>query len=87
MIMKKLLVLGIVALLSGCVSTIAYRVQPEVEVQVMYPQNEAAYLWDPAAISFFFVVGRQRHYMHRDWHPRHGYPHGHYKHHGHHGHH
>lgn len=78
----KLVILGIVVLLSGCVVAPAYRVQPAVVVQseVVYPQYETAYVWDPVAMSFFFMYSSHRYYMDRGWHPHYGYPRGYYRH-------
>ena len=77
----NLLSLSLIALLSGCVVAPVPRVQPvPVPVEVVeYPQVEAAYIWDPAVVSFYFVYGNRRYYMERGWHPVYGYPRGHYR--------
>lgn len=84
----SLLLLVTGAMLAGCVvAPLPYGrvvVAPApviVQPQVVYPQYESAYIWDPIAVSFFFVVGGHRHYMDRGWQPRHGYPRGYYRHH------
>lgn len=83
--MKRLLISTVViSMLVGCVVTPAYRVAPVAVVtpgseMIVYPQVETAYVWDPIALSFFFVFGGQRHYMPRGWgYHSHGVPHRYY---------
>lgn len=85
--MKKLISVVVIAMLAGCVVGPAYRVVPAQPVvvapqdgMIVYPQVESAYIWDPVALSFFFVFGGQRHYMARGWgYHTHGVPHGYYR--------
>jgi hypothetical protein len=82
MIMKKLLILGIVALLSACV--VAPIPNGRVVIQ---PSVEFVYIWDPIRIQYYYVDRGHRHYQPHGWgnqrHP-HGGPPGHNKHHKHH---
>ena len=67
---KSILITILVASLSGCVVAPYRPYQPvyQPEPVVVYPQYESAYIWDPVALSFFFVYGGHRHYMPRGWH-------------------
>lgn len=78
--MNKLLIsLATVAMLCGCavVPVQSHNSPVYVEPQIVaYPQYESAYIWDPLALSYFFVYGGQRRYMDRGWAYRsHGFPH------------